>query len=518
MSSESAVSKTILAVDDKLENLKILIKYLEDSGYELMVARSGEEALQHVDRITPDIILLDVLMPGIDGFETCIRLKQNKATKNIPVIFMTALTDTVDKVKGFEVGAADYLTKPLQHEEVLARINTHLSIRKFQQQLQKQNTLLQQKNSLLKKQKNELRESEARFRQLAEATFEGILIHDEGRIIDGNEALQKMFGFPRQEVVGKNILEFLTLESRDMAINCMQTKCENPYEAEGIRKDGSRFPLEIQGKTMPHQGKDLRIVAIRDLTRHRAMEEEKARIQQENLNFSMKTLRFVTHELKSPLATMQTMITVMLEGYMGEVSEDVGSYLQRIRHSCEDLQDMIKNYLDISRLGMGELVARKAPINYYKEIVEPCVEQTQILFESREVILSVDCPVDLTVQADHDLLRIALTNYLTNAAKYASPQTQARLNVSKEKGNIFTSVFNEGMGFLPGEQNLLFEKFSRLKNENTMKQRGSGLGLYLVKNIIQLHGGKVWAESTPNKWAKFCFSFPTGDESIVNNK
>jgi PAS domain S-box-containing protein len=515
MNSESSQKQTILAVDDKLENLKVLIKNLQDGGFELMVAQSGEEALKRVERIIPDIILLDVLMPGIDGFETCHRLKQKKATQDIPVIFMTALTDTVDKVKGFKAGAVDYLTKPLQHEEVLARVKAHLSIRKFQQQLQKQNILLQQKNALLKKQKRELRDSEARFRGLSDATFEGILIHDEGRIIDGNQVLEKIFGYRRAEVEGKNFLEFLTPGSRDIALNFMQTKSESPYEAEGIRKDGLTIPLEIQAKTMPYQGRNVRVVAIRDLTWRKAMEKEKAQIQKENLDFSMKTLRFVTHELKSPLATMQTMITVMLEGYMGEVSEDVGSYLLRIRHNCEELQDMVKNYLDISRLGMGELAARKASVNYYKEIVEPCVEQNQVLFESRKLMLSIDCPKNLFVYADHDLLRIALTNYLTNAAKYGAPQTQARLVVTEEKGIISTSVWNEGAGFNQEDHVLLFTKFSRLKNENTMKQRGSGLGLYLVKIIIELHGGKVWAESVPGQWAKFCFSLPTNDENIV---
>ena len=95
---KSSRKRTILAVDDKLENLKVLIRYLQDSGFELMVAQSGEETLNHVERIIPDIILLDVLMPGIDGFETCRRLKADKKTKDIPVIFMTALTETVDKI------------------------------------------------------------------------------------------------------------------------------------------------------------------------------------------------------------------------------------------------------------------------------------------------------------------------------------------------------------------------------------------------------------------------------------
>ena len=148
MKPKLSQKRTVLAVDDKLENLKVLMKHLEDSGFGLMVAQTGEEALKHVQRITPDIILLDVLMPGLDGFETCRRLKENETTQDIPVIFMTALTETVDKVKGFEVGAVDYLTKPLHNEEVLARVNTHLTIREFQQQLLDQNVLLQQKNLL----------------------------------------------------------------------------------------------------------------------------------------------------------------------------------------------------------------------------------------------------------------------------------------------------------------------------------------------------------------------------------
>ncbi len=146
MKVELSNKRTVLAVDDKLENLKVLIRYLEDSGFELMVAQSGEEALRHIERAIPDIILLDVLMPGIDGFETCRRLKKQESTKNIPVIFLTALTDTVDKVKGFEVGAVDYLTKPLHNEEVLARVKTHLTIKEYQQQLHEKNNLLQQKN------------------------------------------------------------------------------------------------------------------------------------------------------------------------------------------------------------------------------------------------------------------------------------------------------------------------------------------------------------------------------------
>ena len=143
--SLSPISKQIiLIVDDKTANLGVLFDFLAESGFKVLVAQSGESALKKVLHTLPDIILLDVLMPGIDGFETCRRLKANESTKDIPVIFMTALSDTVDKVTGLNLGAVDYITKPFQHEEVLARINTHIRLSLLSKTLQEQNLRLEQ--------------------------------------------------------------------------------------------------------------------------------------------------------------------------------------------------------------------------------------------------------------------------------------------------------------------------------------------------------------------------------------
>jgi DNA-binding response OmpR family regulator len=113
------------------------------------VAQSGEEALKWVNDLAPDIILLDVMMPGLDGFETCRHLKASEATREIPIIFMTALADLENKLKGFEAGGVDYVTKPLEHQEVVARLNTHLTIRRLQQSLEENNIELQAKNEQL---------------------------------------------------------------------------------------------------------------------------------------------------------------------------------------------------------------------------------------------------------------------------------------------------------------------------------------------------------------------------------
>ena len=137
----------ILIVDNDPTNLNVLLDYLHHLGYKVLIAPDGEQALRQVEHILPDLILLDVMMPGIDGFETCRRLKAQELTRDIPVIFMTALSDTEDKLKGFDVGGVDYITKPFQHKEVSVRVKTHLMLRQLQQKLQQQNTHLQAANA-----------------------------------------------------------------------------------------------------------------------------------------------------------------------------------------------------------------------------------------------------------------------------------------------------------------------------------------------------------------------------------
>ena len=136
MTDKTIKKNIILIVDDNQNNLDVLFDLLKKSGFKVLVALNGESAIKQIERIHPTLILLDVMMPGIDGFETCRRLKTNPTTQDIPVIFMTALSETVNKVNGFQVGAVDYITKPFQYEEVLSRLKTHLTIRNLQNKLQ----------------------------------------------------------------------------------------------------------------------------------------------------------------------------------------------------------------------------------------------------------------------------------------------------------------------------------------------------------------------------------------------
>jgi signal transduction histidine kinase len=139
-----SLAGTILAIDDQPAHVRTLMDCLEREGYEVAVALSGEEGLQRASLVQPDLILLDVQMPGIDGFETCRRLKADVETKSIPVVFMTALTDTADKLAGFEAGGVDYVTKPVDRAEVVARIHTHVALYRLQRELAQKNRDLEQ--------------------------------------------------------------------------------------------------------------------------------------------------------------------------------------------------------------------------------------------------------------------------------------------------------------------------------------------------------------------------------------
>ncbi len=143
MEKNSSATESILLVDDNPTNLQVLFQTLDGAGCKLLIAKNGETALAIAGKALPDLILLDIMMPDIDGYEVCSRLKTNAATSDIPVIFLSALGDTEDKVKGLRLGAVDYITKPFQPDEVIARVNTHLTIHRLKREVESQKDQLE---------------------------------------------------------------------------------------------------------------------------------------------------------------------------------------------------------------------------------------------------------------------------------------------------------------------------------------------------------------------------------------
>ncbi len=150
MSQETIPKATVLVVDDMPSNLKLLMNFLHQAGFKVLIAQDGREGLDVARQAKPDLILLDVMMPGLDGFAVCRQLKTDEQTQHIPVIFMTALADTEHTVIGLRAGGNDYICKPFQQEEVLARMDTHLALARAQRQLEEANTRLERQNETLR--------------------------------------------------------------------------------------------------------------------------------------------------------------------------------------------------------------------------------------------------------------------------------------------------------------------------------------------------------------------------------
>ncbi|MGK7924077.1 MAG: response regulator, partial [Spirulina sp.] len=166
-------TQLILVVDDTPANLEVVTEALSDAGFEVAIATDGERAIKQAIASLPDLILLDVMMPGIDGFETCRRLKNAPETREIPVIFMTALTDATDKVRGFHEGAVDYVTKPFQEAELIARVTTHLKLRHLNQTLEEQ---VERRTAELNEALQQLKQSQIQLVQAEKMSMLGQLV------------------------------------------------------------------------------------------------------------------------------------------------------------------------------------------------------------------------------------------------------------------------------------------------------------------------------------------------------
>ncbi len=254
----------ILIVDDLPENLRLLSKILTTQGHEVWPASNGTMALDTMKRRQPDLVLLDIRMPKIDGFEVCKKMKADKLLCNIPVIFISSLADTEDKIKAFQVGGIDYITKPFHEAEVLVRVNTHLALRRLQQHIEK-----------------DLHHAENKYQEIYNAANEAIVIYDvrSSRIIDVNQAAVSITGYSREEMLklqAGDLSQGSTPYSRKELMNIFrQTNKGGPqvFEWQLRKKNGNIFFVEITLKKSLIAGKEVFIFVARDISDRKAAGE-----------------------------------------------------------------------------------------------------------------------------------------------------------------------------------------------------------------------------------------------------
>lgn len=357
--NDSVKTGEFLLVDDTNVNLKLVSDFLRESGFKVRGAKSGWQALKILEITSPDLILLDVIMPEMDGFETCSRLKAWDKTKDIPVIFMTAIADASNpehKVQGLALGAVDYISKPIQLAEVLARVRTHLHLHFLTKQLQEQNAHLCAEIEVRRKTEEQLRLLE---RAIA-ASSNGILISDPHQpgnpVIYANSGFERITGYKREDILGKNCRFLQGTDTKQPALDKLHRAIAEGQETQVVlrnyRKDGTLFWNEFcLNPVRDEAGHLTHFIGVQtDITEHKKREEE---LQQAKVREREKAqqLQLTLNELKhaqTQLIQSEKMSSLgrMVAGIAHEINNPVSFIYGNLNPAREYFKDLI-NLLEL---------------------------------------------------------------------------------------------------------------------------------------------------------------------------
>ncbi|MEW6351840.1 MAG: response regulator [Thermodesulfobacteriota bacterium] len=515
-----AVNRTalsqILVVDDTPANLKLLAEILKDDGYHVRPATSGRLALRSVAIETPDLILLDVKMPDMDGYEVCRRLKSDERTRNIPVIFVSALDEVSEKVKGFEVGAVDYITKPFQSAEVLARVETHLTLRSLQAQLEERNLQLQREVNERIRTESALRESEARMRLLIDRSPLGIAITREGSIFYANPALVGFLGLHyADEIIGRPLTDCLDPGDWELVISAQQdiTLGEtllNATEVQGLRPNGDHVDMTLwQTRLDLPEGASVLVFAA-DTSEDKILRAQLLQAQK------MEAVATLTGGIAHEFNNLLTIISGYAELLLAEKKEEDSGYqdLQVIAQSCQRGRDLVSRLITFGRNAEPSL--RPVSLNREVERMSELLQRTLPRMIDIELRLDDDLKM---IDADAGQVEQILLNLALNA-RDAMPEggqltfetrvlclnrEQCERLVGAKPGDYAElTVSDTGHGIDAETLEHIFEPFYTTRG---LAQR-SGLGLAVVYALVKAHGGYIACSSRMDEGTVFRIYFP----------
>jgi len=519
----------ILAVDDDPNNLAVLRDCLVEMNYGFLVAEDGESAVTRAEYARPDLILLDIMMPGIDGIETCRRLKFRESTKDIPVIFMSALTESGHLVKGLEVGAVDYVTKPFQRDELLARIAVHLKIRELTHRLQESKDFLElrveKRTAELARANSELQaeiavrkraeDEQQRLVTAIEQAAEAIIITDlEWNICYVNPAFERLNGYGRDEIIGQHtgIIKsdrhdssfFKTIKEELASGRVWSGRMTNR------RKDGSCYESEVTGSPVrDKQGSIISFVSIhRDITHEIKLERQ---LRQSHKMEAIGTLTAgIAHDFNNILTAIVGYTELSLSRL--QKSDPLRGDLEQVLESGLRATDLVRQILTFSRQTEQE----RKPVHLDSIIREVLKLLRPSLPSFIEIHTEYDIkPEECIVDADSTQLHQVLMNLCTNAAHAMRNRggvlsltlTQVMVDaalVSQHPGlkpgpHLRLAVSDTGHGIDAALMERIFDPYFTTKKTG----EGTGMGLAVTMGIVQNHGGAISVSSESGQGTSF---------------
>lgn len=475
----ATTSFSIMLVDDTPKNIQLLGTILGRKGYQLYVAQNGMEALMISEKVKLDLILLDVMMPEMDGFETCRKLKLNNKSKDIPVIFLTARTESEDIVRGFKEGAVDYITKPFNSSELLARVHTHLDIKR------KEKKILQ-------------------LSQAVEQSSVCAFITDlDGNIEYTNSKFCTLTGYALNEVLGKTpkILKSGKMPPERYKELWQLITAGKEWRGEMLNKKKSGEPYWVSASISPIKdanGDFTHFLAIQeDITEKKLINEKLKQSYQtiqsqnemlEKQNTDKKELiHILCHDLLNPIGNIQNIIQ-LIEEQPDIVSELIESLSISSKISIEII-NMVRRYMAIES-GKKEIVVEK---NNLKEMVQDARKLIKYTFEKKALSLHVEVPDDLYVMVERvSFISSVLSNLLTNAAKFSYRNSTIQILARREgEEQIKLTVKDSGIGIPDGILENIFKINKATTRCGTAEEFGTGFGMPLVKKYIDAYEGGI---------------------------
>ncbi len=574
----------IMLIDDNLADLSLMTYYLEEYGFKVITAQDSEIALQKIETIYPNLILLDIVIPGLDGFEICCQLKQNEATRDIPVIFITALTSPEHKLTGFEAGGVDYITKPVEQREVLVRVMTHLRIQDQAKQvqgqarqLQVQAEQLQEQNEFLQAMMADLEKSnEALSRLAGQLEISSQVGQQVTSILEVDELLTEVansiqikFGYyfvgiwllgessetlmlyARAGQANTAPLEKGTMLSLEKTDNILVKVCRSGED--NLINDISSEPHYFAVKKLPDTRSELalplrfakNVIGVLDiqsdqvgifnlddrtvlqiLANQTAVAIRNAQlyslVQKANADKD-KFFSIVAHDVKGPFMPLLGMSELLAMTADTLLPKEVREMGLTIHQSAKNVYNLLENLLQWSRMQMGRIEYRPIKLDLF-QVVEQTIELLMTNALSKGIFLQNRVMEGLFVYADENMLNVVVRNLTSNALKFTphSGQVIVAAGIKEQRTDtqnqkfIEVAISDTGVGMKEADIAKLFRIEVHHSTVGTNREKGTGLGLIICKEMVEKNGGQIWVESGKGQGTTVKFTVPLDSDTNIN--